>query len=205
MELALEKWYEASQHEPPLKSLESRLVVTKNNPNINTNLIIIKHQRVQIIPFLRHYFIQIGFNVWHPGRVNKNEYFERINDEEDAAIINEMYELCDYCTYFYFKRRFIDNTNFFLLTRNCEVIIGHYEETIIMYCIIFLILYIAVLGPTIAPIIFLLGLMLFFVLIPHQKSPPIYMCRHIRFQSALFKIKEDSREIPKFSEMLQSK
>lgn len=194
MEAALSKWSSKPEKEP--KSIDSRLVLDFNTDQ--TNFLIVRHTSVSMIPFLRHYFVQVGYNVWHPGKLDKTIFFEKMTSKEETAIIHEILEMCDFCTYNYFKTRFLDNDKFFLLTRNCEIILGYYEETIFMYIIISLLTFMIINGFTVVPTIILLGILLFFLLIPRQKTPNFYSCSHIRLNSKAYHVKEDFREFPIF-------
>lgn len=191
MEAALSRW---SNFEKPTQRIDSKIVATQDLDQ--THFLIVRHKSVTMIPFLRHYFVQIGYNVWHPGRIDKEIYFEKMTTEEETAIIHEILEMCNYCTYNYFKKRFLDNDDFFLLTRNCEIILGYYEETIFMYVILGLVTWMVINGFTVVPTIILLGLILFFLLIPRQKAPNFYSCPHILLNSKSMSVKEDMRQFP---------
>lgn len=176
MEIALQQWKPASYNEPDIKSITSRLV---NHEMCKTNLILVKHQFVKHLPFLRHFFIQIGENIWHPGQAGADVYFERISYHDlDATTVNTL-ELCDYCTYYYFKDKFINDAKFFLLTRNCEIIIGHFEETFLCYILLSLLVYSSLFGIGVITLVIILGILLFFMIVPIQSGVIYKTCPHI--------------------------
>lgn len=187
-------WAKFSSKEPEIGSIPSLIVSVSKPPpatgtidnlleNIDkqeTNIILLKHTNVIRAPFLRHYFIQIGNIVWHPGASDKyNGFRPATQDENEKSHILTIMEFCHYCTYDYLKNCHKRNAAFFLPTNNCELIVGRFEETALIYVLFIIILIICVKGIGIITIVILLSIILFFILITKPPQTMFEHCKHI--------------------------
>lgn len=191
MEESLEPWKKYKDIEPPLGSIPSMTVLAKNlstqlddaKSTSDTNFLLIKHTSVSHLPFLRHYFIQIGQVVWHPGAADRYNGFRPINEDEEKSIVEELRELCNFCTYHYLEKCLNKNTRFFLPTNNCEIIVGKYEETIVIYIFLVLLGFIYFHGFLLFPVIGLITIILILLLFTREPQIIYLRCPHIQLWS----------------------
>lgn len=210
MESELSKWKPYSFEEPAANSIASRLhfdyntniselehdavkrsTLTNNNStqeyNDNddalipqTNILQIKHNQVEYLPFLRHYYVQMGDEVWHPG-ADPTVFFEKAGNYEAAGTLTEILELCNYCSYHHFRKSFEQNVAFFLPTNNCETIVGKFEETVLFYIVIFSVSSILLFGFGIIHVCVVIGTTFFFTLLSHRRARVEFSrCSHVK-------------------------
>lgn len=124
---------------PALSSIKSKFL----NPNATTSFFIYKKYNLYDYKFLpSHFYIIVDGKVYHPG--NPSEPI-LVDYEEKKATVFKVEEKCKYCTYHTMNDLFQRDKKFNIFTNNCQIILGNYLSTSLLWIgTTFLLLYVII-------------------------------------------------------------
>lgn len=144
---ALADWAEDANNEPVKHSIESRLMNLKSSKQTNI-LIYRKYPLYEKFTFPSHYYMTINEKIWHPGFGDDPNIYqvETMSENNSKHSIIEIKEKCNYCVYWELYRNFQSDSNFNIMTNNCQVVMGMFAETICIFIILFCVITAAMTG-----------------------------------------------------------
>lgn len=111
--------------EPDIKIVESKL---KNGTNTHS-IIHKKYPLYELSPLPSHMYFIIDGKTFHPGALT--EIFS--TKDASTGVITLIEEKCDYCTYNFLLQAFNRDRNFNIFINNCQMIMGNYIVTPLLW------------------------------------------------------------------------
>lgn len=123
---ALKPYERYKDAEPANDSITSRLL----DANADTIFFVYKkYPLYEINLFPAHYYVVIDGKIFHPGGATSPIF---LKSDERENVITSIEEKCKFCTYQALNTLFESDKHYNIFTKNCQIILGSYINTIIL-------------------------------------------------------------------------
>lgn len=124
---ALKEWEEYKNDSVDLYSIKSRLI----DPNSKTVFLLNKKYPLYDLKLMpSHMFTVVDGKIFHPGSIKGAIYDDK---ETRKSYLVSLEEKCFKCTYHHMANLFKRDQQFHILVNNCQIVMGQYFETVLLF------------------------------------------------------------------------